>query len=166
MGGTQNVAFWRSRFGRAVHTTRSEQSLASIQECLTQLAQALPASKQEYIAAERMTHSFVKSCFSMTLQRVVDANHVFIESRGEQPPGNKSRSFYLIWQGGSIDDETLDFFRRALDCYEKLIDPYKDLSDSQLYEITRALLKHGKRYIEQLDDFFGRSNEVPALSRS
>ncbi len=140
--------------------------LASIQECLTQLAQALPASKQEYIAAERMTHSFVKSCFSMTLQRVVDANHVFIESRGEQPPGNKSRSFYLIWQGGSIDDETLDFFRRALDCYEKLIDPYKDLSDSQLYEITRALLKHGKRYIEQLDDFFGRSNEVPALSRS
>ena len=140
--------------------------LASIQECLTQLAQVLPASEQEYIEAERMTHSFVKSCFSMTLQRVVDTNHAFIESRGEQPPGNKSQSFYLIWQGGSIDDETLDFFRRALDCYQKLIDPYKDLSDSQLYEMTRALLEHGKRYIDQMNAFFVGASEISALSRS
>ena len=140
--------------------------LASMQECLTQLAQGLPASEHEYIAADRMTHSFVKSCFSMTLQRVVDTNHVFIESRGERPPSNKFRSFYLIWQSGTLDDETLDFFRRALDCYERLIDPYKDLSDSQLYDITRALLKHGKRYIDQMNEFFARSGEVPTLSRS
>lgn len=137
--------------------------LTSMQECLTQLAQALPASKQEYVAADRMTHSFVKSCFSMTLQRVIDVNHVFIESRGEQLPHNKYRSFFLIWQSGSIDDETLDFFQRALDCYKKLIDPYKELSDSQLYEMTCALLKHGKKYIDQMNEFFVGTATVPTM---
>ena len=140
--------------------------LASMQECLTQLAKALPASKHEYIAADRMTHSFVKSCFSMILQRVIDINHVFIESRGEQLPHNKSRSFYLIWQSGSIDDETLDFFRRALDCYKKLADPYHDLSDSLLYEMTHALLKHGKKYIDQMNEFFVGPNGIPTMPSS
>lgn len=140
--------------------------LASMQECLTQLAKVLPASKHEYIAADRMTHSFVKSCFSMILQRVIDINHVFIESRGEQLPHNKSRSFYLIWQSGSIDDETLDFFRRALDCYKKLVDPYHDLSDSLLYEMTHALLKHGKKYIDQMNEFFVGHNGIPTMPNS
>ena len=140
--------------------------LASMQECLTQLAKVLPASKHEYIAADRMTHSFVKSCFSMILQRVIDINHVFIESRGEQLPHNKSRSFYLIWQSGSIDDETLDFFRRALDCYKKLVDPYHDLSDSLLYEMTHALLKHGKKYIDQMNEFFVGDNRIPTMPSS
>ena len=140
--------------------------LASMQECLTQLAEVLPASKHEYISADRMTHSFVKGCFSMTLQRVIDINRVFIESRGEQLPHNKPRSFYLIWQSGSIDDETLNFFRRALDCYKQLIDPYDDLSDSQLYEMTRALLKHGKKYIDQMNEFFVGSSKVPTMPSS
>ncbi|MDE0297994.1 MAG: hypothetical protein OXN17_05140 [Candidatus Poribacteria bacterium] len=140
--------------------------LASMQECLTQLARVLPDSKQEYVTADRMTHSFVKSCFSMTLQRVIDINHVFIESRGEELPHNKFRSFFLIWQSGSIDDETLDFFKHALDCYKKLLDPYKDLSDSQFYEITRALLKHGRKYIDQMNEFFIGPSEVPSLSRT
>lgn len=138
--------------------------LASMQECLAQLAKALPANKHEYVAADRMTHSFVKSCFSMTLQRVIDINRVFIESRGEQLPHNNSRSFYLIWQIGTIDDETLDFFRHALDCYKKLIDPCHDLSDSLLYEMTHALLKHGKKYIDQMNEFFMRSNGVPTMA--
>ena len=140
--------------------------LASMQECLTQLAQVLPASKHEYVAADRMTHSFVKSCFSMTLQRVIDINHVFIESRGGKLPHNKSRSFFVIWQSGSIDDETLDYFQRALDCYKKLIDPYKELSDSQLYEMTRALLKHGKKYIDQMNEFFVGVAKVPTVRGS
>ena len=56
--------------------------LASVQECLIQLHEALPASEIEYISAERLTHSFVKSCFLMTIQRVIDINCVVIESRG------------------------------------------------------------------------------------
>lgn len=140
--------------------------LASIQECLTQLRGVLPASKDEYISADRMTHSFVKSCFLMTIQRVVDINCVIIENRGQQSPQNKPRTFFLIWQTGSIDDETLSFFQSALQCYKKMVNPYDDLSDSQIYAVAQSLLKHGKEYIAQINQFFARTSEIPMSLRS
>ena len=140
--------------------------LASIQECLTQLREVLPASKDEYISADRMTHSFVKSCFLMTIQRAIDINCVIIETTGKRLPHNKPRTFFLIWQTGSVDDETLSFFQSALECYKKMVNPYDDLSDIQIYEVARALLKHGKEYIRQINEFFAGTSQMPMSLRS
>jgi len=140
--------------------------LASVQECLIQLHEALPASEIEYISAERLTHSFVKSCFLMTIQRVIDINCVVIESRGKQSPQNKARTFFLMWQSGLINDETLSFFQSAHECYKKMVNPSDDLSDTQIYQVARSLLKHGKEFIHQIDEFFAVTSQTPMPLRS
>lgn len=128
--------------------------LESINECFDQLRYGLPAHPEEYIEADRITHSYVKSCFLMIIQRAVDINNVIIEFSGQTPPQQKHQSFRGLYQNGAIDQETLDFFIKALDFYEKIANPYQELALSELYDAALQLLKYGETYIHQLENFF------------
>ena len=77
--------------------------LACINECLGQLRKSLPVNKEEYIAADRLTHSYVKSCFLMIVQRVVDINNAIIEFSGKTPPYQKHQGFRVVQESGAID---------------------------------------------------------------
>ncbi len=162
-----------SQMGNQGLTTHSfnpvKRKLVSVHECLTQLDEGLPRSKDAYISANRMTHSFVKSCFLMTIQRIIDINSIIIESRSGQSSHSKPRTFFLVRETGAIDDEILNFFQHALHCYEKVVNPHDDLSDDGIYEITRALLNHGRIYINQINNFFDTTGQMTssyALSAS
>ena len=128
--------------------------LESINECFDQLRYGLPANQEEYIEADRITHSYVKSCFLMIIQRAVDINNVIIEFSGQTPPQQKHQSFRALYQNGAIDQETLDFFIKALDFYEKIANPYQELALSELYDAALQLLKYGEAYTHQLENFF------------
>ena len=128
--------------------------LESINECFEQLRYGLPENEEEYIEADRITHSYVKSCFLMIIQRAVDINNVIIEFSGQTPPQQKLHSFRALHQNRVIDQETLDFFIEALDFYEKIANPYQELAPSELYDAARQLLKYGESYIHQLENFF------------
>ena len=128
--------------------------LESINECFDQLRYGLPANQEEYIEADRITHSYVKSCFLMIIQRAVDINNVIIEFSGQTPPQQKHQSFRALYQNGVIDQETLDFFIKALDFYEKIANPYQELALSELYDAALQLLKYGEAYTHQLENFF------------
>ena len=128
--------------------------LESINECFDQLRHGLPANQEEYVEADRITHSYVKSCFLMIIQRAVDINNVIIEFSGQTPPQQKHHSFRALHQNSAIDRETLDFFMRALDHYEKITNPYQELAPSELYDASRELLKYGETYTQQLENFF------------
>ncbi len=136
--------------------------LVSLQECLEQLRDGLPASKTEYIEAERLTHSYVKNCFLMIVQRAVDINNVIIEFSGQTLPSQKYHSFRMIQQNGAIDKETLAFFQMALDCYQKIANPYEELPPSELYDVSRMLLKQGEAYASQISRFFTDTQREPA----
>ena len=128
--------------------------LESINECFDQLRNGLPANQEEYIEGDRITHSYVKSCFLMIIQRAVDINNVIIEFSGQTPPQQKHHSFRALHQSSAIDKETMDFFMRALDCYEKIANPYQELAPSELYETALQLLAYGEAYTRQLENFF------------
>ncbi len=128
--------------------------LESINECFDQLRHGLPANQEEYIEADRITHSYVKSCFLMIIQRAVDINNVIIEFSGQTPPQQKHHSFRALHQSSAIDRETMDFFMRALDCYEKIANPYQELAPAELYDTALQLLKYGEVYTHQLENFF------------
>lgn len=128
--------------------------LESIGECFEQLRHGLPEKQEEYISSDRITHSYVKSCFLMIIQRAVDINNVIIEFSGRTPPQQKHQSFRALHQSHAIDRETTDFFIRALDCYEKIANPYQELTPAELYNASRQLLKYGESYASQLENFF------------
>ena len=128
--------------------------LAYMEECFGQLESGLPANKDAYIAADRLTHSYVKSCFLMIVQRVVDINNAIIEYSGKTPPYQKHQSFRTIQESGAIDQETLDFFEYALTCYQKIANPYEELPAPEFYDVSSRLLQHGKAYTRQINDFF------------
>lgn len=132
--------------------------LESISECFEQLRHGLPANEEEYVEGERITHSYVKSCFLMIIQRAVDINNVIIEFSGQTPPQQKHHSFRALHQNSVIDRETLDFFMKALDYYEKITNPYQELAPSELYDASLQLLKYGKAYTQQLENFFVNSS--------
>lgn len=130
--------------------------LESLQECLEQLRDGLPANKTEYIEADRLTHSYVKNCFLMIVQRAVDINNIIIEFSGQTPPPQKHHSFRMIQQNGAIAKETLTFFQIALDCYQKIANPYEELPPSELYDVSGMLLKYGEAYTCQIGSFFAK----------
>ena len=128
--------------------------LAYMYECLEQLHNGLPPNKEAYINAERLTHSFIKSCFLMIVQRAVDINNIIIEFIGETPPSVKYQGFRLMQENGAIDMKTLNFFEVALLCYRKIANPYEGLPADEFYEIAVLLLKHGAIYTRQIQNFF------------
>ena len=128
--------------------------LESISECFDQLRHGLPPKQEEYIEGDRITHSYVKSCFLMIIQRAVDINNVIIEFSGQTPPLQKHHSFHALHQNSTIDKETLDFFMKALDYYEKIANPYQELPPSELYDASRELLAYGEAYTSQIEKFF------------
>ena len=128
--------------------------LESISECFDQLRHGLPEKQEEYIEGDRITHSYVKSCFLMIIQRAVDINNVIIEFSGQTPPQQKHHSFRALYQRRAIDRETMDFFMEALDYYEKIANPYQELAPSELYDASLQLLKYGEAYTRQLENFF------------
>ena len=128
--------------------------LESINECFEQLQNGLPASQEAYIDADRITHSYVKGCFLMIIQRTVDINNVIIEFKGQTPPQQKHHSFLTLHQNRAIDKKTLDFFVKALSYYENIINPYEELTPAELYDVSRDLLKYGEVYMHQLENYF------------
>jgi uncharacterized protein YutE (UPF0331/DUF86 family) len=128
--------------------------LESINECFEQLQNGLPASQEAYIDGDRITHSYVKSCFLMIIQRAVDINNVIIEFKGQTPPQQKHHSFLTLHQDNAIDKKTLDFFVKALSYYENIINPYQELTPSELYDVSQDLLKYGEAYTDQLENYF------------
>ena len=132
--------------------------LESINECFEQLQNGLPASQEAYIAGDRITHSYVKSCFLMIIQRAVDINNVIIEFKGQTPPQQKHHSFLTLHKNNAIDKKTLDFFVKALSYYENIINPYQELTPSELYEVSQDLLKYGETYMHQLENYFANSS--------
>ena len=132
--------------------------LVYIEECFGQLQNGLPANKDEYIAADRLTHSYLKSCFLMIVQRAVDINNAIIEFSGKTPPYQKYQGFRSVQESGAIDQDTLNFFEHALDCYQKIANPYEGIPAPELYDVSSQLLKHGKAYIRQINVFFQDTN--------
>ena len=128
--------------------------LESISECFDQLRHGLPAKQEEYVDGDRITHSYVKSCFLMIIQRAVDINNAIIEFNGQTPPLQKHHSFRALHQNSTIDKETLDFFIKALDYYERIANPYQELPPSELYDASRELLEYGEAYTHQIKRFF------------
>ena len=128
--------------------------LAYIEECFGQLQKGLPANKKEYIAADRLTHSYIKSCFLMIVQRAVDINNAIIEFSGKTPPYQKFQGFRAVQESGAIDEDTLNFFENALNCYQKIANPYEGIPPAELYDVSSQLLKHGKTYTHQIKNFF------------
>ncbi len=128
--------------------------LESMNECFEQLRNGLPESQESYINGDRITHSYVKSCFLMIIQRAVDINNIIIEFKGQTPHQQKHYSFQTLHQNSAINKETLDFFMKALDCYESIINPYQELAPADLYDVSRDLLAYGETYTHQLEDYF------------
>ena len=136
------------------HFNPVKAKLAYMDECFSQLRNGLPSSKDDYVEADRLTHSYVKSCFLMIVQRAVDINNAIIEFSGNTPPYQKHQSFRSIQESGAIDHDTLNFFEHALNCYEKIANPYEGLPAPELYDASFLLLQHGEAYTRQINDFF------------
>lgn len=150
--GKRNVRNPKKTANRRFNPVKAK--LESINECFDQLRHGLPANQEEYIEGDRITHSYVKSCFLMIIQRAVDINNVIIEFSGQTPLQQKHHSFRALHQSRAIDRETMDFFIRALDCYEKIANPYQELAPAELYDTALQLLKYGEAYTRQLENFF------------
>ena len=137
--------------------------LAYMEECFGQLQNGLPANREEYVTADRLTHSYIKSCFLMIVQRTVDINNAIIEFSGKTPPYQKYQGFRAVQESGAIDLETLNFFEHALTCYQKIANPYEGLPAPELYDVSLQLLQHGKAYTRQINEFFQDSNPIPSI---
>lgn len=136
--------------------------LAYLEECFGQLQKGLPTNKKEYIAADRLTHSYIKSCFLMIVQRAVDINNAIIEFSGKTPPYQKFQGFRAVQESGAIDEDTLNFFEHALVCYQKIANPYEGVSPAELYDVSSQLLENGKTYTLQIKNFFQDSDSTLA----
>ena len=132
--------------------------LNSIRECLGQLQAMLPASEEEYVKADSMTHSCVKSCFLMVMQRAINANHRVIEVEGGRPSyHNQLQTFLALQITGAISNETFEFFQAGLELYQKVVN--QDSTEVELYRVARGLLRYGDAYINQIEDFFAKSGD-------
>lgn len=140
--------------------------LAYMEECFGQLQSGLPANKEEYVAADRLTHSYIKSCFLMIVQRAVDINNAIIEFSGKTPPYQKFQGFRIVQESGVIDLKTLNFFEQALNCYQKIANPYEGIPASELYDVSSQLLQHGKAYTHQINEFFGETSGTEGVENS
>ncbi len=140
--------------------------LAYMEECFGQLQSGLPANKEEYVAADRLTHSYIKSCFLMIVQRAVDINNAIIEFSGKTPPYQKFQGFRIVQESGVIDLKTLNFFEQALNCYQKIANPYEGIPASELYDVSSQLLQHGKAYTHQINEFFGETSGTEGVESS
>lgn len=136
------------------HFNPVKAKLAYMDECFSQLQSGLPAKKEDYIEADRLTHSYIKSCFLMIVQRAIDINNAIIEFSGQTPPYQKQQGFRAVQENGAIDLETLNFFEHALSCYQKISNPYEGLAPAELYDVSSQLLHHGKAYARQINTFF------------
>lgn len=136
------------------HFNPVKAKLAYIDECFSQLRNGLPDSKDDYLTADRLTHSYVKSCFLMIVQRAVDINNAIIEFGGNTPPYQKHQGFRAIQESGAIDIDTLNFFEHALNSYQKIANPYEGLPPPDLYDISSLLLEYGQAYTRQINQFF------------
>lgn len=136
------------------HFNPVKAKLAYMDECFSQLHSGLPAKKEDYVEADRLTHSYIKSCFLMIVQRAVDINNAIIEFSGQTPPYQKHQGFRAVQENGAIDIETLNFFEHALSCYQKISNPYEGLPPAELYDVSSQLLHHGKAYTRQINAFF------------
>lgn len=134
--------------------------LSYLEECFGQLQGGLPPNKKEYIAADRLTHSYIKSCFLMIVQRAVDINNAIIEFSGKTPPYQKFQGFRAVQESGAIDEATLNFFEHALNCYQKIANPYEGIPPAELYDVSTQLLQHGKTYTHQIKDFFQDTDSI------
>ena len=150
--GKKNTSTQKKSASRRFNPVKAK--LESINECFEQLQNGLPASQEAYIDADKITHSYVKSCFLMIIQRAVDINNVIIEFKGQTPPQQKHHSFLTLHQNNAIDKKTLDFFVKALSYYENIINPYQELAPAELYDVSQDLLKHGEAYTHQLEKYF------------
>lgn len=140
--------------------------LAYMEECFGQLQSGLPANKEEYVAADRLTHSYIKSCFLMIVQRAVDINNAIIEFSGKTPPYQKYQGFRVVQESGVIDLKTLNFFEQALNCYQKIANPYEGIPASELYDVSSQLLQYGKAYTHQINEFFGETSGTEVVESS
>ncbi len=136
------------------HFNPVKAKLAYMDECFSQLHNGLPADKNAYVEADKLTHSYIKSCFLMIVQRAVDINNAIIEFSGQTPPYQKHQGFRAVQESGAIDVETLDFFEHAITCYQKISNPYEGLPPAELYDVSSQLLHHGKSYTRQINAFF------------
>jgi len=135
--------------------------LESLSECFEQLRNGLPHTQEEYVEAEKITHSYVKSCLLMIIQRATEINRVIIEFRGQTPPHQKYHTFLVLHQNNVIDKQTLVFFMNALNCYENIIDPYKEADQAELYSVASELLIQGEAYAHQLEKLFRDTTPSP-----
>ncbi|RKU18956.1 hypothetical protein C6501_02020 [Candidatus Poribacteria bacterium] len=140
--------------------------LAYMEECFGQLQNGLPTNKEEYVAADRLTHSYIKSCFLMIVQRAVDINNAIIEFSGKTPPYQKYQGFRIVQESGVIDLKTLNFFEQALNCYQKIANPYEGIPASELYDVSSQLLQHGKAYMHQINEFFSETSGTKVVESS
>lgn len=140
--------------------------LAYMEECFGQLQSGLPANKEEYVEADRLTHSYIKSCFLMIVQRAVDINNAIIEFSGKTPPYQKYQGFRIVQENGIIDLKTLNFFEHALNCYQKIANPYEGIPAPELYDVSSQLLQHGKAYTHQINEFFGETSTTEVVESS
>ena len=134
--------------------------LTYLEECFGQLQNGLPANKKEYIAADRLTHSYIKSCFLMIVQRTVDINNAIIEFSGKTPPYQKFQGFRAVQESGAIGEDTLNFFEHALNCYQKIANPYEGVPPAELYDVSTQLLQQGKTYTLQIKNFFQDTDSI------
>ena len=153
--GKRNTSTPKKSASRRFNPVKAK--LESINECFEQLQNGLPANQEAYIDGDRITHSYVKSCFLMIIQRAVDINNVIIEFKGQTPPQQKHHSFLTLHQDNAIDKKTLDFFMKALSYYEGIINPYQEIAPSELYDVSQDLLKYGEAYTDQLENYFVNS---------
>ena len=157
----RNVKTAKRTASRKINPVKAK--LESMNECFEQLRNGLPENQEAYINGDRITHSYVKSCFLMIIQRAVDINNVIIEFKGQTLHQQKHHSFLTLHQNSVIDKETLDFFTKALAYYESIINPYQELMPAELYNISRDLLAYGETYTHQLEKYF--SNFSPASEK-
>ena len=134
-----------------------KRKLEFINECFEQLQNGLPATQEAYVDADKITHTFVKSSFLMIIQRALDINNVIIEFNKQPAASKKRQSFLTIHQNAAIDKKTLDFFIKAISYYENIIDPYEEIAPAELYEVSQDLLKYGKAYTDQIENYFANS---------
>jgi hypothetical protein len=89
--GKKNTSTPKKSASRRFNPVRAK--LESINECFEQLKNGLPANQEAYVEGDRITHSYVKSCFLMIIQRAVDINNIIIEFKGQPPPPTKTPQF-------------------------------------------------------------------------
>ena len=96
----------------------------------------------------------------MIVQRAIDTNSVILETSSTHSPSRKHQTFLAAWHAGAIDNQTLAFFKVAVDFYQKMV-KNEDVPFAEVYNIARELLKHGEAYVSQVEGFFTKAVDDP-----